>query len=112
MTTPASGPAGSPMRAGDEGLRRLEKELKVARRFGERATKQMHIAMAADVKKAQTLARRAEKKAAAAITRAREATRRAKRAERELAELKQSRTWKAGRVVVAIPKRLKRGGRS
>lgn len=101
-----------PVSAEDEGLRRLENELKVARRFGERATKQMHLAMADDVSKAQSRARQAEKKAASAQTRARAATRRAKQAERELAALKQSHTSKAVRAVVAIPKRIKRWRRS
>lgn len=103
MNTPVSDPAG----ASDEGLRRLERELKVARRFGERAVREMHAAVAADLTKARQQAKRAEKRAAEAERRARLANRRAKRAERELAALRASSTWRAGRAIVAVPARIK-----
>lgn len=95
----------------DQGLKRLERELRVARRWGAKATRQMHQAVLADLKKAEQRARRAEKAAAEAQTRAQEATRRAERAEAELAAVRSSTTWKAGRAVVALPARVRRLGR-
>ncbi|MBC9734862.1 hypothetical protein [Nocardioides marmotae] len=92
----------------DAGLRRLETELKAARRFGAKATKQMHTAVAADLDRALRRARRAEQRAADAEARATRAERRVRRLERELAEVRSSATWRAGRAVVAVPGRLKR----
>ncbi len=86
------------------GLRKLENELAAARRFGARATKQLHAAMLADV-------RAAEERAEDAVRRARRAEQRARRAEDELARLRSSTTWRAGRVLVAVPARLARRGR-
>lgn len=94
------------------GLRRLERELRVARRWGAKATRQMHRAVLADLTRAEQRAKRAEKRAAEAEKRARAATQRAERAEAELAALRNSSTWRAGRAVVAVPARLKRLGRS
>ncbi|MDN4174636.1 hypothetical protein QWY28_16870 [Nocardioides sp. SOB77] len=94
--------------AADAGLRRLETELKAARRFGAKATKQMHAAVAADLERAERRARRAERRAAEAEARATAAERRARRLQRELAEVRASTTWRAGRAVVAVPARLKR----
>ncbi|MDN4162578.1 hypothetical protein [Nocardioides abyssi] len=92
----------------DAGLKRLETELRAARRFGARATRQMHAAVAADLEAAERRARRAERRAAEAEARAARAERRARRLERELAEVRSSTTWRAGRAVVAVPARLKR----
>ena len=89
----------------EQGLKRLERELRVARRWGARATRQMHQTLAADLKKAQQRAKRAEQKAA-------EAEQRAQAAEAELASIRSSTTWKAGRAVVALPSRVRRLGRS
>jgi hypothetical protein len=80
---------------------RLERALAVERRFAAKSTRQLHRVIVRDL-------RRAEQRADAAEKRARRAERRAERAERELAELRRSATWRAGRVVVALPARLKR----
>lgn len=82
-------------------IRRLERTLAVERRFAVKSTRQLHRAIARDL-------REAEQRADAAEKRARRAERRAERAERELAELRRSATWRAGRAVVALPSRLKR----
>jgi hypothetical protein len=79
---------------------RLDTELKNARRFGVKTTRQLHKAMLEDV-------RRAERRARAAEKRARQAERRAEAAEAELAAVRSSSTWKAGRAVVAVPARIK-----
>lgn len=84
---------------------RLDTELKNARRYGVKTTRQLHKVMLRDIQRAERRARQAEKRAA-------EAERRAERAERELAEIKRSATWRAGRAVVAVPARLKRLGKS
>ncbi|MCW2794636.1 hypothetical protein [Nocardioides sp.] len=96
----------------DQGLKRLERELRVARRWGAKATRQMHRAVVADLKAAEQRAGRAEKKVAEAEDRARTATARAEQAESELAAIRSSATWKAGRAVVALPARVKRLRRS
>ena len=93
------------------GLRRLERELRVARRWGAKATRQMHKTVLADVTRAEQRAKQAEKRAAEAERRAKAATQRAEKAEAELARLRNSSTWKAGRAVVAVPARIKRLGR-
>ena len=78
----------------DRGLRRLEAELRAARRFGARATRQMHAVVLADLRRAEQRAQRAE--------------RRVRRLEKELAEVRASATWRAGRAVVALPARVRR----
>jgi hypothetical protein len=100
------------------GLRRVERELRAARRWGAKSTRQMHRAVLADLTLAERKATRAEKRLAEAVkrateaeNRARAATERAERAEAELAGLRNSSTWKAGRAVVAVPARIKRLGR-
>ncbi|MDQ3484919.1 MAG: hypothetical protein M3445_05850 [Actinomycetota bacterium] len=93
------------------GLKRLERELRVARRHGAKAIKQMHAALVADVRRAERRAEKAETEAAEAIRRARQAERRARRAEAELVEIRSSRTWKTGRAVLAAPARIRRLGR-
>ncbi|MEJ7834385.1 MAG: hypothetical protein WKF79_15835 [Nocardioides sp.] len=103
----------------EEGYRRLEAELTLQRRFGAQATRDLHEAMLADVRAARSRARRAVTRAENAESalqeakaRARKAERRASRAEDELATLRASSTWKAGRAVVAVPSFLRRRGRS
>lgn len=105
-------PPEAPVSDVDLGLKRLERELRVARRWGAKATRQMHQSLLADLRKAEQRARRAEKRADEAEARARAATQRAKHAESELASIRSSATWKAGRAVVALPARVKRLGRS
>ncbi|CAN5609122.1 hypothetical protein BH11ACT8_BH11ACT8_30500 [soil metagenome] len=99
-------------------VKRLERQLGNARKWGLRATKDLHASMIKDVKQAEQQARKAEQQARKAERRATEAEkrlataqRRAKQAEAELARIKGSTTWKAGRVVVAVPARIKRWGR-
>ncbi len=96
------------MSESSEGYLRLEQELKVSRRWGRRAVREMHAAMLKDLRAAEGRARRAERRTAQARTRATRAEQRAARAERELAQLRQSATWRAGRVVLAVPSRLRR----
>lgn len=109
----------APLSDVEVGLRRLERELRAARRWGAKSTRQMHRAVLADLTVAEKQAKRAEKRLAEAVkratdaeSRARAATVRAERAEAELAELRTSPTWKAGRAVVAVPARIKRLRRS
>lgn len=103
----------------EEGYRRLETELTLERRFGAQATRDLHRAMLADVRAARSRARRAvaraekaESELKQAKARARKAERRAAQAEEELAGLRASSTWKAGRAVVAVPSLLRRRRRS
>lgn len=84
---------------------RLDRELKNARKYGVKTSRQLHKVMLEDVRRAERRARRAEKRAA-------EAEARAEAAERELAAIRQSATWRAGRAVVAVPARIKRLGKS
>lgn len=92
----------------DRGLRRLEAELRAARRFGARATRQMHAVVLADLRRAEQRARRAERRAHQAEQRAQRAERRVRRLEEELAEVRASATWRAGRAVVALPARVRK----
>ncbi len=78
----------------------LDTDLKNARRHGERAVQQMHKVMLRQVRAAERRARRAEQQA-------RWAKRRAARVERELAAIRASSTWKAGRALVAVPGKIK-----
>ena len=84
---------------------RLDTELKNARKYGVKTSRQLHKVMLADVRRAERRAREAEK-------RAEEAEKRAAAAERELAAVRSSATWRAGRAVVAVPARIKRLGKS
>ena len=84
---------------------RLDKELKNARKYGVKTSRQLHKLMIEDVRRAERRARRAEKRAA-------EAEKRAEAAERELAAVRSSSTWRAGRAIVAVPARIKRLGKS
>jgi len=94
--------------AAEEGLERLETELRLARQWGARATHEMHATLVRDLAAAEKRAGRAQRRAAEARKRAADAERRARHAERELAQLHESTTWKAGRAVVAVPARLRR----
>ena len=96
------------MTARDEGLARLEVELRLARQFGARAAREMHGVVLADLAAAERRARQAERRAAVAEQRAKRARRRARRAERELALIRRSTTWRVGRVVIAGPAHLRR----
>jgi hypothetical protein len=84
---------------------RLDTELKNARKYGVKTSRQLHKVMLADLRRAERRAREAEKRAA-------EAQRRAEAAERELAAVRSSTTWRAGRAIVAVPARIKRLGKS
>jgi hypothetical protein len=87
------------------GLRRLERELEVNRAFSTRALKQLHRTMSADLRAAEARAAAAEKK----VVRWR---RRTRRAERELAAITTSVTWRTGRAITAVPSKLRRRLRS
>ena len=80
---------------------RLDRDLYDVRRHGERASRQLHKVMAQDLRQAERRARDAEKLA-------RRAERRADRAERELAAVRGSSTYRAGRAVMAVPVRIKK----
>jgi hypothetical protein len=84
---------------------RLDTELKNARRYGVKTSRQLHKLMLEDVRRAERRARRAEKRAA-------EAEKRAEAAEAELVAVRSSSTWKAGRAIVGVPSRIKRLGKS
>ncbi|MGA8256474.1 MAG: hypothetical protein WB767_07860 [Nocardioides sp.] len=96
----------------DEGhlvrVKRLERQLALARKWGIKSTQQLHRVMLRDVKDAEQRAKQAEKRAAAAEKQLKQAQRRAKQAEQELAAIKSSATWKAGRAVTAVPSKLKK----
>lgn len=87
---------------------RLDRELKAAMRFGAKSNRQLHSVMLKDLRRAERRADQAEKRARAAERQARRAEERAERLERELAEVRRSATWRAGRAVVALPARIKR----
>ncbi|WP_370249115.1 hypothetical protein [Nocardioides sp.] len=98
-------------------IKRLEKLLVDERRFSVKVTRQLHRSMAKDLREAQQRAKDAEARAAAATKAAAQAERRlagarerARAAEAEVAALRASTTWRAGRVLTALPGRLKRRG--
>ena len=100
-------------------ITRLERSLADERRFATKATKQLHRALARDLRAAEQRAQEAEARARAAEKRATkaqqataEARRRARQAEADLETIRESSTWKAGRLVVAVPARIKRWGRT
>jgi len=84
---------------------RLDRDLNDVRRHGERASRQLHKVMSQDLRQAERRTREAEK-------RARRAERRADRAERELAAVRGSSTYRAGRAVMAVPVRIKKWRKS
>lgn len=107
-------PAGEPPAFAESHLvtvKRLERELASARKWSVRSTRQLHATMLKDVKDAERRARQAERRAVAAEERLAKAQKRARAAEAEVAAVRESSTWKAGRAVVAVPARLKRLGR-
>ena len=96
-------------------IKRLEEQLVLGRTWAIRATRELHLTMGREIREAEQRARRAERRATSAEKRAVHAERllarardRARRAESEVATIRGSTTWKAGRVVVAVPARLKR----
>lgn len=102
----------------EKGVAKLERELAFARRNGGLAVRQMHALLAKELRtterelrqarsRAEKLKQRLEKAKAEASA----AKRRAQVAEQELAAIRSSATWKAGRAVVAVPSRLRRLGR-
>jgi chromosome segregation ATPase len=102
----------------EKGVAKLERELAFARRNGALAVKQMHQVLVKDLRATERELRRARTRAAKlkqrldeAKAEAAAANRRAQQAERELAEVRASTTWRAGRAVVAVPARLRRLGR-
>lgn len=101
--------AGSVISAGRVKL--LELQLADNRRWSRKVTRDLHRTLLADVRAAEQRADAAEKRAAQAERRLAAARRRARQARAEVATIKDSSTWKVGRVVVAVPARLMRRGR-
>jgi hypothetical protein len=94
-------------------IKRLERTLADERKFAVKSTRQLHRVLSRDVRAAEKKAEAAEKRAKAAERRASDALTRAERAEVEVEALRASMTWKAGRVVVAVPSKIRlRMGRS
>lgn len=91
-------------------IKRLERELASARKWSMKSTRQLHAAMLKDVRAAERRARQAERRAVAAEERLARAHQRVRAAEAEAAAVRESATWRAGRVLVAVPARLKRWG--
>jgi len=92
-------------------IRRLEKLLVDERNFSVRATRQLHRAMNKDLKAARRRTAESEEQVRRLRKELRAARARARRAEAELEALKNSRTWKAGRALTAVPGKLKNLGR-
>jgi chromosome segregation ATPase len=102
------------------GVTRLERLLVQSRAHGERGLRRLHAVMRRDIeaarerarqaeqrtRKAERWARKAERRADHAERRLANARSRAERAEEQLAQLLASRTWKAGRLVTAVPRRV------
>lgn len=95
-------------------IKRLERTLSDERKFAVRSTRHLHKVLVRDLRQAERAAAQAERRATQAEKRAEDATfraqklkKRAERAEAELAILKSSTTWKAGRAVVAVPAKVK-----
>ncbi len=88
----------------EKGVAKLERELAFARRNGALAVKQMHAMLAKEL-------RQKERELGKARARAQKLKKRAEQAEQELAAIKSSATWRAGRAVVAVPSRVRRLGR-
>lgn len=94
-------------------IKRLERTLADERKFAVKSTRQLHRVLSRDVREAENAAAASEKRAGAAERRASHLRERAERAEAELALIRDSATWKAGRAVVAIPAKIRqRRGRS
>lgn len=88
-------------------IKRLERTLADERKFAVKSTRQLHRVLTRDLRAAEKKAAAAERRAEAAEERARTIRARAERAEAELAAVRASATWKAGRAVVALPARIK-----
>lgn len=93
-------------------IKRLERELASARKWSHKSTRQLHAGMLEDLKSAERRARQAERRAVAAEERLGRVQKRARVAEAEVAAVRESTTWKAGRAVVAVPVRIQRWRRS
>jgi len=96
-------------------INKLQSELDLVRRYSLRASKEIHGLMKADVEAALALAASLEKKVIEADSRARDlerqlrnAEQRASAAEGRLEQIRNSSTWRAGRVVVAVPAKIRR----
>ena len=89
-------------------IRRLERELASAQKWSMKSTRQLHATMVKDLKAAEKRARQAERRAANAEERVTRLQKRAREAEAEVAAVRESATWKAGRAVVAVPAKVKR----
>lgn len=94
----------------ETGVAKLERELAFARRNGALAVKQMHALLSKELRQTQRELEKATARAAKQRQRADDAKRRARLAEDELAAVKESATWKAGRAVVGLPSRIRRLG--
>lgn len=102
----------------EEGVAKLERELAFARRNGGKAVREMYSLLVKELRVSERELRKARSRSDKLKARLEEAraeasaaTRRAKRAEQELAAVKSSTTWKAGRAVVGLPGRVRRIGR-
>ncbi len=92
----------------EQGLRRLEGELSRVHGHGIRLGRSLYAAMNRDLQEAMSRAERAERRAARAEKRAVRSEKRAVRSEAELAQIRASTTWKAGRALVALPAAVRR----
>ena len=94
-------------------IKRLERTLADERKFAVKSTRQLHRVLTRDLREAEKRAAAAESRAEAAEARLAKVRQRVERAEAEVAMLRQSTTWKAGRAVVAVPALIRqRMGRS
>lgn len=94
----------APEREAARGLEIVERELEKTRDYARRAQRELHRRMAADVKAAKKTTR-------SALQRAEAAERRADRAERKLADVYASRTWRVGKAVLWLPAAVRRAAR-
>ena len=94
----------------EQGVAKLERELAFARRNGALAVKQMHAMLSKELRKAERELEKSRARAAKLRQRADDAKHRARMAEDELAAVKASTTWKAGRAVVSVPAKIRRLG--
>lgn len=86
---------------------RLERLLADQRRFARRMGRQLHTRLRRELKEAEQRARAADRRADRAEQQLRAARSRAEAAEAELARVRESPTWRAGRAVLAVPRRLR-----
>jgi chromosome segregation ATPase len=93
----------------DEGVARLESTLAGTRMNAERALRELHEAMAGDLRRAERRAQRAERKVDELRGRLRRVRRRAQRAERRLAAAPQAAAPSSVRRVVGGLRRRARG---